>query len=208
MPCTTLASAATRWGTRSWRRPWPAPPGQWQDAPHGPDLPAQGELPDDAALREAIWREPLPPCQKGERQGQVEGGALFFEVGRGEVEGDAPGKGGEKAAVAHGGHHAVPRLLHRGVRQAYDADAELLGIGLMALDFHLDGVDAEEGGGVGADDHGGAGGRHRLGRSHRTARTNTAALPYPSPCLDSPAVSEERTALPGFAPRKKAQENS
>ena len=67
---------------------------------------------------------------------QVEAGAFLADIGRGEVDGDAPHWHLE-AGVCEGGGNAVAGLAHGGVRQADDDDKCLP---IAVVDFDLDRV--------------------------------------------------------------------
>ena len=93
--------------------------------------------------------------QHAKRDRQVESGAVFPDVGGGEVDGDAAeGKG--EAGVGQGGPDPLPALAYGAVRQPDGGEGRQ-----AAADVHLDvyriGVDAEDGGGSDS-------GKHECGR--------------------------------------------
>lgn len=116
----------------------------------------EGEFADDhevVGLREGFL---FLAGDHGEGDGEIEGGALFFEVGGGEIDGvDAVGvfvSGGENS-----GGNAVAGFADGGVREADDIDAPgVIAISLAGGDFNLDldRFDTTEGGAVDFGNHG------------------------------------------------------
>jgi len=91
--------------------------------------------------------------EQGEGDGQVEMAAFLGHVGGRQVDGDALGRKCDGHRRQRGSH-AVARLGHGLVGQAHEREGRDAG-GDGALHLDLAGLDALEGDGVGAGDHGG-----------------------------------------------------
>ena len=123
-PSTSAASAAFAAGRM--QPAHPAPPqalGEGQRAGHGPQRAVQAELADRGQRPAAVAAVGglAGGHQKGQGDGQVERGALLAQVGRRQVDGDAPRRelvGGVDDRRAH----ALAALLDGGVGQADDAE--------------------------------------------------------------------------------------
>ena len=125
-----------------------APPqafGQRQRAGHGAKTAVQAQFAHRrqgtatvAAVLDLSGRE-----KKGERDGQVEGGAFFAQVGRREIDRDAARRELE-ARVDDRRAHALAALLHRGVREPDDAERRRRGDD-VGLDLDGASVKAAEG---------------------------------------------------------------
>ncbi len=117
-------------------------------APRTPRTPPSSESsPTKRQSRHFFFGEAAIGSDDAESHGQVESGAFFFDVGRGEVDGDVRG-GNVIAAVLQRGADAVAALAHRGVGQADGVEVVLIALDAGAVDFHLNdvGVDAVDGG--------------------------------------------------------------
>ena len=115
----------------------PDPPRALRDGEHAADAaqpPVERELPDRRVPLELLARHLLRRGEHGERDRQVEAGALLAQAGRREVDGDAAARplqlgGGDAAA------HALARLLARLVRQPDDRERRHLAVHVR---LHLD----------------------------------------------------------------------
>ena len=101
-----------------------------------------------------MWERGVGP-EDTDGDGEIEAGALFFQVGRREVDGDAGG-GDVEAAVADGGENAVAAFPDRGVGQADGREDHLVvdGAGVVDLDIDEVRVDAIDGGAACFEEHG------------------------------------------------------
>ena len=88
-----------------------------ESTPNGAQISLEPDLAQHHVLLEALFRELAAGHQNAERDGQVEGRAVFANVGRGQVDGDATERK-TKARVDQGRTDAFPALLYRAVRQA------------------------------------------------------------------------------------------
>jgi hypothetical protein len=115
----------------------------------------EGEFPDDHEVT-GLWEFFfLLASDHGEGDREIEGGAFFSEIGRGEVYGvdavDEVHRGGED-----GGGDAVAGFTDGGIREADDVDAAgIVAIGFTRGDFdlNLNGFDSAQGGTVDLGNH-------------------------------------------------------
>ena len=110
------------------------------------------ELPDGGMIREALGRELSRRAEDGERDRQVEPGALLPERRRREIDGDAP----IEWPLERGGHDAAPdpvlRLLAGAVGKSYDREARDAGL-QVRFDLDLARLEPDEGMGERASEH-------------------------------------------------------
>ena len=119
--------------------------GDGEDAAAAADLAAQRELADQGDFGRGFAEvEPAGGDDGADGDGEVEGGSLLLDVGRGEVDGGAPGGRGE-AGVRDGGPDAVLALADGGVGEADDHLVDLASAPRVHLDFNGHGVDAHHG---------------------------------------------------------------
>ena len=139
--------------------------GQGQHPANGLERAVEGQL---AAEEVALQRLELDQARGGQHpqgDGQLEGGALLLQVGRGQVHGDPLLRQGE-AAVLERGDHPHLRLAHRALGQAHHVEE-----GHAQRHVHLDldhhRVHAHQRPGLHASQH-----RCTSGRRHRKPRAN------------------------------------
>ena len=114
--------------------------GDGQDAADAPHFAAEGELAEHGHGVEEGQFVGAVGGEEGQGDGQVVDGALFAEVGGGEVDRHGGGLEAEEG-VAQGGVDAVDALFDGGVGQAHDAGAGVFGG--EGVDFNLDGLGAD-----------------------------------------------------------------
>ena len=102
---------------------------------------------DEKAIRHFLLGEAAVGSDDAEGHGEVESRAFFFDVGRGEVDGDMRGRD-VVAAVFQRGADAVAALADSGVWQADGVEVVLIALDAGAVDLDLDdvGIDAVNGG--------------------------------------------------------------
>ena len=129
--------------------------GNGQHAAHCAQRAIKAKLADQDEVADVLDGESAVGTQDADGDGQVETGALFFEVGGSEVDGDACGREVE-AGVLDGGADAVAGFADGGVGQAYGGEAAVIG-GLDAGEVDLDvdevGVDTVDGGAARLKEH-------------------------------------------------------
>src|SRR6185295_2164876 len=123
-----------------------------ESTPHGPQISFEPDLAQHHVLLEAVFRELTAGHQNAERDGQVEGRAVFANVGGSKVDGD-PAEGKTKARVYQGRTHSFPALLYGAVRQP-DCRERGQSVGYVHLNIHRIGIDAEYGGGTDSGEQG------------------------------------------------------
>ncbi len=106
--------------------------GHGEDAPGGLEAAVQGEFSEDEVLLQAFLGDDLLGRQDAQGHGQVEAGALFAHVGRGQVDGDAVA-GKSVAGVFERGPDPVFALPHRHFGQAHGGE-----VGHARRQVHLD----------------------------------------------------------------------
>ena len=115
--------------------------GDREDAGHRLEPSVQGQLADEKIIAQPLGREDPLLGQEAQGDGKVEGGALLLPVGRGEVDGDLPGRD-VVAAVLQRGPDALLALPDGRVGQA-DGDELRKSEGNIGLD--LDGIGLDPG---------------------------------------------------------------
>jgi hypothetical protein len=121
-----------------------------KDARCVPQAPIQGKLPQKDPARDIglyLFRGQEDP--QGHRQ--VVGGALLANVGRGQVDGNAP-IGEDAARVPDSRPDPFPRFLDGGIRQAYDGEGGEAG-GYVHLCLHQHALQAHHGTGENLGQH-------------------------------------------------------
>ncbi len=115
--------------------------GDRKDAGDRLEPPVQGELADEKIIAQALGGEDPLLRQEPEGDGKVEGRTFLLPVGRGEVDGDLPGRD-VVAAVLQGGPDALLALADGRVGQAYGDE---LGKAQGDVRFDLDGIGLDPG---------------------------------------------------------------
>ena len=126
--------------------------GDRQSAFDGADFSGEGEFADDKATLEARKFGAFGGSNHPHSNREIETRTLFFNIGRGEVDGRALA-GPTQAAVRDGGGDAVLALADGGVGQADDNHDGVARAGVH-LDLHFNGFNALNGGGENAGKHG------------------------------------------------------
>jgi len=129
--------------------------GDGEHAGDGAKGAVEAELTDEEEVVEVTELEGSIGAEDADGHGKVEAGALFLDVGGGEVDGDVSG-GEVEAGVADGGADAVAGFANGGVGEADGVEVVLLGFDGGEIDFDVDdvGVDAVDGGADGFEEHG------------------------------------------------------
>jgi hypothetical protein len=129
--------------------------GDGEHAGDGTECTVEAKLADEEEVVEVAKLEGSIGAEDADGHGEVEAGALFFDVGGGEVDGDVSG-GEVEAGVADGGADAVAGFANGGVGEADGVEVVLLGFDGGEIDFDVDdvGVDAVDGGADGFEEHG------------------------------------------------------
>ena len=99
--------------------------GDGQHALHGAEGAVEAEFADEDEVGDVLDGEAAVGAEDADGDGEVEAGAFFFEVGGGEVDGDAGGWEVE-AGVADGGADAVAGLADGGVGEADGGEAAVV----------------------------------------------------------------------------------
>ncbi len=156
------------------------------------DLAPQAELAEErpAAARGHLLRAD----EDGEGDPEVEGGAGLGDVGGSQVDGDPTGRVDEPA-VSQGAPDPLPGLSERGVGEAHDREARQPG-GHVDLDPHGPTLEAVEGGGEDACEHGPHGSGERLPAGQRSLigdapGRSQAAVPASRPSVSAPRRSPQ-----------------
>jgi hypothetical protein len=119
---------------------------------HRPDCPFEAELTQDRDLGEPVRRHLLRCSQNPQRDRQIEGGALFSNVGGREIDRDPLEREGE-AGIRKGGGDPVAPFLYCALRQP-DRHERGQAVRDVGLDLHQVRVDPKDGGGADAREHG------------------------------------------------------
>ncbi|MCY1370509.1 hypothetical protein D9M69_576020 [compost metagenome] len=104
-------------------------------AAHRAQLTAQRELAGEFPAGQARGADLAAGGQDAQRDRQVKTARVLGQVGRGEVDGDALGRGELQPRVGDGRAHPFARFLHLGIGQAHQREA---GQAIGQMDFHAD----------------------------------------------------------------------
>jgi hypothetical protein len=121
-------------------------------AAHGTEVAFQADFADDHLVAQSFIGELAAGRENAERDGKIEGGAVFPDIGRREIHRDAT-KGEGKTGIGQRGAHSLSAFLHRTLRQA-DGGERWQPVRDVHLDIHRVGVDAEDGGRTDSREHG------------------------------------------------------
>lgn len=105
-----------------------------QHSEHGPDLAGQGQFPQKFMIEQVFCRYLLGSGENADGDGQIEAATLLGQIGGGQIDRDVFGRELE-VAVEQGAAHPIPRLLHRGFRQAHHVES---GQAVGEVNFHRD----------------------------------------------------------------------
>ena len=123
-----------------------------QRAAHRAHGAIQRELAEDHHALQGLLPERAHAGEDPEGEGEVVGGALLLQIGRGQVHRQALRREG-KAAVFQRRAHALPGFLHRGVRQPHDFEHRHP-VGQVDLHVHREALDAGQAAAVDECEHG------------------------------------------------------
>jgi hypothetical protein len=119
---------------------------------HRPDRALQPQLPEHRHRVQALLRDLLRGGEDAERDRQVERRAVLTNIGRCEVDGDALQREGV-ARIGQRRANALAALFHGALRQPHGRERRQA-VRDVGLHVHEVGVDAEDGGGADAREHG------------------------------------------------------
>jgi len=128
--------------------------GDGEHALDGAEGAIEAEFADENEVGDVFDGERAIGSEDADGDGEIEAGALFFEVGGSEVDGDAGG-GKVEAGVLDGGADAVARLADCSVGEADGGEGLFLGFNAGEVDLYVDdvGVDAVNGGAASFEEH-------------------------------------------------------
>jgi hypothetical protein len=117
--------------------------GDWQSAANPAEAAIQREFANEETVGDVLLGEAAIGPDDSERHGQIEAGALFLNVGRGEVNSDV-GRWNVVATILEGGADPVAAFAHGGVGQTDGVKVILVGLdtGAVHLDLNNVGIDA------------------------------------------------------------------